>query len=271
LALDAGYRVRGTVRDPKNEKKTQYLRTLPGAAERLELVALDLEKSDQSVFDKAAEGCTLIAHTASPLPAHSPKDENELIKPAVQGTLAVLKAALKSSTVKKVVVTSSVAAVGPSEEDPNEVRGEKCWTDLKTASAYPKSKTLAEKAAWDFYNENKPSWSLSTVNPAFVIGPYIGPEKSASAEVGIRLLNASMPMVPKVSFGFVDVRDVAAAHIKVLQADPSVVNGRRFILTRENKWMAELAATLDGIFKPLGYKVPAREVRCPWLCANSMN
>ena len=210
----------------------KYLRDLAGASERLELIALDLEKSSQEEFDKAVEGCTLVAHTASPFPAIEPKHEDELIKPAVNGTLSVLRAAAKASTVKKVVVTSSVAAVG---ESGDKTRGEKDWTDLtKPTGAYVKSKTLAEKAAWDFVAENKPSWSLCTINPAFVLGPTIGPERGSSMEVGARLLRGEMPMLPKISFGVVDVRDVARAHIKALQAPPESVNGRRFILYRES-------------------------------------
>lgn len=258
-ALDAGYRVRGTVRDPSNAKKVSFLRELPGASERLELVALDLEKSDQAAFDKAVEGCVLVAHTASPFPAASPKHEDELIIPAVNGTVNVLKAALKASSVKRVVVTSSVAAVG--EADGGAPRGEKDWTDLSkpNVGAYVKSKTLAERAAWDFMKENKPSWALATINPALVIGPSIGPEKTTSAEIGARLMDGQLPMLPKLSFGVVDVRDVAMAHIKALEASDDVVSGRRFLLYERSMWFKDMASEMKKTFSPMGYKFPSME------------
>jgi len=146
--LQTGCKVRGTVRDPNNEKKVKHLKELPGAAERLELVALDL--NNESQFPAVVEGVTLIAHTASPFPAAEPKHEDELIKPAVNGTLGVLRAALKVPTVRAVVVTSSVAAVGEGASLKGEqakVRGENDWTNPDKAIAYSKSKTLAEKVS----------------------------------------------------------------------------------------------------------------------------
>jgi nucleoside-diphosphate-sugar epimerase len=256
MALDTGCRVRGTVRDPSNDKKNKTVKSLPGAAERLELVKLDLEKSEESEFSAAVAGVALIAHTASPFPSKAPKDENELIKPAIQGTLGVLKAALGSPTVRRIVVTSSVAAVG---EDGDAVRGEKDWTDLKTAAAYPKSKTMAEQAAWAFYKEKKPTWSLCTVNPSFIIGPCIGSDVGTSVEVGIRLLNGKMPMAPHLALSVVDVRDVARAHILCLTLPKEKTDGRRFILAKETVWMIDIAKIFREDFVPMGYSSPSRE------------
>jgi len=245
------------VRDPNNEAKTKFLRDLPGAAERLELVALDLENSDATVFAKVVEGVTLIAHTASPFPDKTPKHEDELIIPAVAGTVGILKAALNSTTIRRIVVTSSVAAVGSSSD--GKLRGESDWTDLPTASPYPKSKTLAEKAAWDLWKENKPRWSLCTVNPAFVVGPCIGSEKTTSAELGIRLMSGSMPLAPHISFSIVDVRDVAQAHIRCLSLPDELVSGRRFILHRESKWLIDVCTVMQKVFHPIGYSFPKYE------------
>ena len=262
-ALDAGYKVRGTVRDPTNEKKTKFLRELPGAAERLEFVKLDLDKSDQEVFDKAAQGCTFILHTASPVPISQPKDENEVIKPAVNGTVMILRAALKSDTVKRVVITSSVAAVYSGKaKGEGAAFVESDWGDVNSKiSAYSKSKILAERAAWDFVKENKPSWAMCTINPSFTIGPSISTEKTPSLEIGIRLLNGSMPMLPHVSFATVDVRNVAMAHIKALQVPAEVMNGRRFVLNYKTYWFKQYSGLINDSFGSMGYKAPTREVR----------
>ena len=135
--LKTGCKVRGTVRDPKNEAKVKHLKDLPGAAERLELVALDLNNEDQ--FPNVVQGVTMIAHTASPFPGAAPKHEDDLIKPAVNGTLGVLRAALKVKTIRAIVITSSVAAVGEGSSligEPNKVRDESDWTNTKKSSIY---------------------------------------------------------------------------------------------------------------------------------------
>ena len=252
------------MRDPTNEKKTKILRDLPGAAESLELVALDLEKSDQHAFDKAAQGCTFILHTASPVIIGKPKDENEVIKPAVNGTLMVLRAALNNSSVKRVVVTSSGVAVSDATAKPGGAAfGESDWADVNypKTSAYSKSKILAERAAWDFVKENKPLWTMCTINPTFVVGPSISAERTSSAEIGARLLNASMPMLPRVSFAVVDVREVAMAHIKALQVPAKTMNGHRFLLNNKTFWFKQFSGMINESFGPMGYKAPTREVR----------
>jgi nucleoside-diphosphate-sugar epimerase len=138
---------------------------LPGAAERLELVALDLEKSSESDFLNAVKGCTHVLHTASPFYLNA-TTVDELVKPAVHGTLGVLKAAAATPSVRSVVVTSSLASVISSEDKPKDyVYKEQDWNNPDTAGIYPKSKTLAEKAAWDFHAQEKDrSWSLCTVS-----------------------------------------------------------------------------------------------------------
>jgi nucleoside-diphosphate-sugar epimerase len=255
--LKLGCKVRGTVRDPQNEKKVAHLKALPGAAERLELVALDL--NDETQFDRVVEGVDLIAHTASPFPASNPKHEDELIKPAVNGTLGILRAALKVPSVRAIVITSSVAAVGEGQSvigEPQHVRGENDWANVDKAIPYSKSKALAEKAAWDFWNEKGKPWTLCTINPSFVQGPSLSAELTTSTELITKLLKFEIPVLPRIAMGFVDVRDVAEAHVRALQAESGDVNGRRFILDNQTKWFQEVSLMLNKEFSPMGYRLP---------------
>ena len=143
------------------------------------------------------QGCTLVAHTASPFPSSSPKDEMELITPAVEGTLGVLRACRDSATVRAICVTSSVASVseGKAQQDKGTYT-DKDWSDVEEEiGMYAKSKTLAERAAWAFYEEAKPKWALCTINPTFVVGPCLSPEAGGtSMEIVARLMNGTMPV-----------------------------------------------------------------------------
>jgi nucleoside-diphosphate-sugar epimerase len=264
--LSLGVKVRGTVRDPKNERKVKHLTQLPGAAENLELVALDLNRDDQ--FDEVVKGVTLIAHTASPFPNAAPKDENELIKPAVNGALGIMKAAAKCSTVRAVVLTSSVVSVGSGTAligEPTKMLGEADWTKVEKAQPYDKSKTLAERAAWDFWNEAGKPFTFCTINPSFVMGPMLSQEVGTSTELLQRMLDEKLPMLPRVSFASVDVRDVAHAHVRALQLSAEEANGRRFIVSNDSFWLTELAACLKKGFEPLGYRIGTRTAPCPAL------
>jgi nucleoside-diphosphate-sugar epimerase len=266
--LKLGCKVRGTVRDPGNEKKCKFLRELPGAKGKLELVALDLN-DDDSKFGPILEGVTLVLHTASPFPQVAPDHEDDLIKPAVNGTVGILKAALKVKTIRMVVVTSSAAAVGEGASVANEAqkaRDESNWTDTTKAIAYAKSKTLAERAAWDLWNDNGRPWPLCTINPTLVQGPFLNASDAVtSAALCTRFLNGTLPLAPHISFGVVDVRDVAQAHIAALEGDPAIVTGRRFILHNRTLWLVEIAAYLGKTFEPLGYRMPKLEAPYPLL------
>nr|XP_006823935.1 PREDICTED: bifunctional dihydroflavonol 4-reductase/flavanone 4-reductase-like [Saccoglossus kowalevskii] len=153
--LKNGYRVRGTVRSKKNATKVQHLLNLcPDAQHELELVEADL--LDVESWKPAVDGCSHVIHVASPFPSEAPKHEDEIIKPALEGTLNVLKACQNAGTVKRVVVTSSIAAVsGGFTGESNVVFSEKDWPNVDTIGTYEKSKTLAEKAAWDFVDKLK--------------------------------------------------------------------------------------------------------------------
>lgn len=169
--LDKGYRVRGTVRSLKNPKKVDPLYKLSDKG-KLELVEADL--MNESSWLSSVKDCTYVIHTASPFPNSHPKDEMELINPAVNGTLFVFRACVQpDSKVKRVVLTSSTAAVSGDVVKQGYNYSEKDWADVNNISAYAKSKTLAEKAAWDFLKEREakslPCFELAVINPNFVI------------------------------------------------------------------------------------------------------
>lgn len=223
-----GYRVRTTVRslNKKNEVIEMLKNGGAQAAEDLSFIEADL--SSDTNWDEAVKDCEYVLHVASPIGLDTPKDENEMIVPAVEGTLRVLRAS-KNAGVKRVVITSSFAAVGYSHKDPNTLITEEEWTDPndKTLSAYLKSKTLAEKAAWDFMNKEGGDLELSVVNPVGIFGPLLGPGLSGGHEILQRLLNGSIKAVPNIHFGIVDVRDVADLHLRAMTSPEA--KGQRFL------------------------------------------
>ncbi|XP_077988278.1 uncharacterized protein LOC144442779 [Glandiceps talaboti] len=256
--LRAGYRVRGTVRSLKNEKKVQPLYNLcPDSKHKLELVEADLSEPDS--WQKAVEGCSNVLHIASPFPASVPKDENELIKPAVEGTTSVLKACQQVGGVKRVVVTSSIVAVTGNLDaniDNDYLYSEKDWPNTDNLTPYEKSKTLAEKAAWDFVENLKDDekFELVTVQPGLATGPVLSGTSCTSMELPRRLLNREMPAIPDISYPIVDVRDAAAAHIKAMIVPEAA--GHRHALTAGNMWIKDMALVLQKEFKSQGYNVP---------------
>ena len=185
VLLEAGYKVRGTVRKVADAKKYEYLRNLPGATpETLQFVEADL--TDTKGWDDACTGCTYLMHVASPFPSGAVKNEKlELIKPAVDGTLIVLEAALKAG-IKKAIVTSSCAAVSYGHDRERYAGApftEKDWSELANIEGYIKSKTLAEQAAWSFHGKHKDKLEIATINPAFIVGPFLSKNAFSSAEL----------------------------------------------------------------------------------------
>jgi nucleoside-diphosphate-sugar epimerase len=173
-------------------------------------------------------GCEYVLHVASPFPASVPKDENELIVPAREGALRVLRAA-RDAGVKRVVLTSSFAAVGYGQKPPLPVSfNETNWTDPngEGVTPYVKSKTLAERAAWDFVANEGGTLELSVINPVGVFGPVLGPDYSTSILFVQRLMDGAVPGVPQLYFGAVDVRDVADLHLRAM-TQPAA-KGERF-------------------------------------------
>lgn len=230
------------------------------AADSVDIVAADLE-SDAGWIEAVA-GCTYVLHVASPFPPKAPKHEDELITPAKQGTLRVLRAARDAGGVKRVVLTSSFAAIGYgiSNHPIHKPFTEENWTDpeSKGVSAYAKSKTLAERAAWDFIEREGGSLELSTVNPTGVFGPVLGPDYSTSIQLLQRLLEGAMPGCPQLSFGIVDVRDVADLHLKAM-IDPSAKGERFLAVAGDFMTIREIAVLLKSrLGAAAGRRIPTR-------------
>lgn len=214
LLLERGYTVRASVRDPGNSLKIAHLISLPGANERLELVKADL--LDDGSFDSAVDGCAGVFHTASPFFFNTTNPQNELIDPALQGTINIVNACVKAKSVKRLVLTSSTAAVLYSAaRKPEDVVDEQFWSDPEYCCRenlwYQLSKTLAEKEAWKLSKEH--GLNLITVNPAMVVGPLLQSTMNTSSEIILRCLNGSSSTYPNAVLGWVHVKDVAEAHI----------------------------------------------------------
>ena len=259
--LEAGYRVRGTLRSLDRAKQiTEIIAKHVDVSDgRLSFVAADLDRDEG--WDRAVEGCSLILHIASPVPRQAPKHPDEVIVPARDGTLRVLKAAAKARA-KRVVMTSSIASVVYGHKrDGSETYDEDDWTVLSSeVGAYEQSKTIAERAAWDYLNSLRDDerFEFVTLNPGLVLGPLLSDYASISGEVVRKLLTREMPGCPDLGWAPVDVRDVATAHVTAMTHPQAP--GQRFILAIEHASMLQIAEILARHFGPRGFKVPARHV-----------
>ncbi len=226
--LAAGHQVQTTVRNLQREGDVRAMLKEGGAeaGDRLRFVAADLE--NDAGWPEAVAGCEYVLHVASPFPPGVPKNEDELIVPAREGALRVLRAA-RGAGVKRVVLTSSFAAIGYGQKAQNAPFNETNWTDAngEGVTAYAKSKTLAERAAWDFVAKEGGGLELSVVNPVGVFGPVLGPDYSTSILLVQRMMDGAMPGVPRLYFGAVDVRDVADLHIRAMTHPEA--KGERFL------------------------------------------
>ncbi|CAF1032353.1 unnamed protein product, partial [Brachionus calyciflorus] len=256
--LELGYRVRGTVRSLKDDRKIQPLKNLVNNPKHeLELVEADLLNKESWI--EAVKNCTYVIHTASPFPNTAPKDENEIIKPAVDGTLNVLNACIQvGSKVKKVIQTSSVAAVAGDYFKHLYTYTEKDWPDLIEQQPYTKSKIMAEKAAWDFMKENSPNFILICINPGYVIGPLLHNVPCTSIEIVKKLLLREMPLIPDIYFPACDVRDVAKAHINAMLKSEADSQRHIIVSTVECTPLKDWALWLDKEFYSKGYNVPTK-------------
>lgn len=256
--LEKGYSVNATVRDKNNDKKTAGLKELAnGTRGKLELFSADLLQ--QGAFDEAAAGCEVIYHVASPFTLKFKDAQKELIDPALEGTRNVLSAANKNDSVKKVVLTSSVAAVHGDNADMKE-QGLSEFTEehFNTSGSlkhqpYSYSKVLAEKEAWKLSKEQN-RWQLVVINPSFVMGPALsGSSKSGSLDFMNDITSGKYAMgAPYLMFGFVDVRDVAKAHI--LAAENDKAEGR-YILAERTETVMNLTKMIEKLF-PGKFKLP---------------
>jgi dihydroflavonol-4-reductase len=255
--LNAGHSVRTTVRDLAREPQVRDMLRRGGAdpGENLRLVRADLQSDDG--WREATAGCDAVLHVASPTLTQMPKTDDEMVRPAVDGTLRVLRAA-RDAGVRRVVMTSAIGAVAYGHAPRDTPFTEQDWTDVDADIApYQKSKTLAERAAWDFAAEN--GLELATVNPTAVLGPVLGPDYSPSLNGIARMLDGSMPALLPFATGYVDVRDVASLHLLAM-TEPAAI-GERFIATAGHSlWQRDLAAILRDRLGERAAKVPTREM-----------
>ena len=224
---------------------------------RLEFVEADLG-SDVG-WDAAAQGCQYVMHVASPFPIKQPKDRDALVGPARDGTLRVLKAASKAGTTRTVITSSTAAIMYGPPKGKGVLITEDDWTnpDAADVSPYVRSKTLAERAAWDFIKADRSGMSLSVVNPGFILGPTLDREFGSSIEVIQMMLRGKYPAVPHVQFPTVDVRDVADMQVLALN-HPAAAN-QRFLCTDKSFWFVELTRAIRAAL-PEAKKVPTKEL-----------
>jgi nucleoside-diphosphate-sugar epimerase len=255
--LQRGYRVRTTVRNPSRERDVfDAVESQVGEGPHLTVHQADLMSDDH--WANVIEGCDYVLHVASPFPSKQPKDPDELIVPAREGTLRVLRTALDHG-VKRVVVTSSIAAIRLAKGAQSKVLDESDWTDPDDTSLTPyvRSKTVAELAAWDLVKQRGEEDRLATVNPGAIIGPVLHDDLSYSLQAIQRLLDGG-PGVPRLGFSFVDVRDVADLEIRAMTAPEA--GGQRFIAVTKFMWMVEAGQVLRDRLGEKASKVPTRTV-----------
>ena len=240
------------------------LNLVPDAKYSLRLVEADLSKPE--TWKKAVNRCTYVFHVASPFPQAGKANEAVIVRTAVEGTTNVLQACADAGTIKRVVVTSSIAAVscgmgGNPELPPDHVYTEKDWSAESVCAPYEKSKLKAEQAAWEFVKnlDESKRFELAVMNPAYVQGPLLSANSGeGSKEFCQRILNGKLPAIPDVASPIVDVRDVAAAHIAAMEKSEAA--GNRYILTNRTVTFKEMAQIIDTEFRPQGYKVSTKNM-----------
>jgi nucleoside-diphosphate-sugar epimerase len=258
--LAAGHRVRATVRSLKREAEVRATLKAAGtdAGERLAFFAADL--TADAGWAEAVAGCDFVLHVASPFPLAVPRHEDELIVPAREGALRVLRAA-RDAGVRRVVQTSSFAAIGYGHPQMPRPFDEHDWTqvDGPGLTAYAKSKTLAERAAWDFMAREGGSMELAVVNPVGVFGPVLGADFSTSIELVRRMMDGALPALPRIAFGVVDVRDVADLHLKAMTA-PDAAGERFLAVAGDFLSLRDIAQVLKRRLGDKARRVPTREL-----------
>ncbi|NYF21794.1 nucleoside-diphosphate-sugar epimerase [Xanthomonas sp. JAI131] len=256
--LDAGYRVRATVRTLAREAEVRRQLRAGGAepGERLSLVQAELDRDEG--WAEAAAGCAYVLHGASPTPTGQQTSEDDWVRPAVDGNLRVLRAA-RAAGVARVVLTSAFGAICAGHGTRDRPFDETDWSDLSgDVWLYQKSKTLSERAAWDFIAREGDGLELSVVNPTAVLGPVLGADYSHSIRLIKRLLEGQ-PGCPKINCGIVDVRDVADLHLRAM-TNPAA-NGERFIaIAGDSLWLGEVAKVLKQRMGAAARKVNTRVI-----------
>lgn len=258
--LQRGYKVKTTVRNLSSKDK--IIETLKNngisSFENLSFVTIELTKDDN--WEEAMKNCKYVLSVASPVFFEIPKDENEAIRPAVEGILRVLKFA-KKSNVKRVIMTSNFGSVGFSQFNTNKMTTEEDWTNPleRGLSVYEKSKTMAEKAAWEFIKKEGGNLEFATINAVAILGKSLDTHISGSFNILTHLLDGSIKAVPNIWFNIVDVRDVADLHIRAMENENA--DGNRFIATADGKIsMPEIAVLLKEKYPELTHKISDKKI-----------
>lgn len=257
--LQAGYRVRATLRSLDREMEVRAMLREGGVEAGDRLTCIEADLSADANWDRAVSGCTYVLHVASPTPIVEYKHEDDMIIPAREGVLRVLRAA-RNAGIRRVVLTSAIGAVvygHPAQTAPFD---ESYWSNTSgKAPAYQKSKTLAERAAWEFIEREGNGLELAAVNPVAVMGPVLGPDYSHSIHLVKNLLTGKMAGCPKINTGFVDVRDVADLHLRAMTHPDA--RGERFIATAgESIWLITVAKILQQHLGEAAARVHAKEL-----------
>ena len=252
--LRRGYRVRTTIRNLAREGDVRAaVARQVDAGDRLSFVAADLLRDEG--WDRAVDDTTYVLHVASPMPIGEFRGQ-DVIRPAREGTRRVLEAAAKAA-VKRVVITSSTAAAMPKQKS-GAVADETVWTDLppKAIYDYARAKTLAEQDAWAFMRRPDVKMALTTILPGQIQGPVLGSDYSASIDIVRLMLNGRMPVLPRIGFGIVDVRDLVDLHIRAMVSPAAA--GERFIASGDFLWFSDIARLLRENLGTRAAKVPTR-------------
>ena len=267
--LKAGYEVRGSVRDLKKANKVRDTLAKAGAdVSRLDFVALDL--TSDAGWDEAMAGVRYLQHTASPFVTREPRDRNDLIRPAVEGTRRAIAAALRSQ-VERIVVTSSMAAVMYGHDKSRTAPFTAAdWTNLegRGISGYVESKTRAERAAWELVDAAGRHNDLATINPGAIFGPLLDEDPGTSVGLLKRMFDGSLPAAARIAFIVVDVRDVAAAHVAAMTSESA--RGKRFPMGNGTFTLMEIAGILRKAMPERSGKMPRFEVP-DWLVRLAAN
>lgn len=254
-----GWNVRTTVRSlSRQDEVRQTLSKISTPGDKLTFVAADLNADGG--WAEAVAGCDFVQHVASPLPSRNPRDDEELVRPARDGALRVLAAA-RQAGVKRVVMTASTAAIAYGHGSRTTPFTEADWSDETNradTSAYERSKTIAERAAWAWIKEHGGGLELTTINPGAVLGPVLGRDYSASIDIVKKLLDGSLPGLPRFGWPLVDVRDIADLHYRAM-LEPRAA-GERFLGAGDFYWMSDIARALKTRLPTLARRVPTRRL-----------
>jgi dihydroflavonol-4-reductase len=258
--LQQGYAVRTTVRSLKREADVRAMLKVGGADANAPIAFYQADLMSDAGWSDAVTGAHYVLHVASPFPPTIPQHEDELIVPARDGALRVLKAS-RDASVKRVVLTSSFAAIGYGQPPQQKPFDETNWTNPSgdDVRAYTKSKTIAEKAAWDWVAKEGGALELSVVNPVGVFGPVLGPDYSTSILLIQRLMDGAMPGCPRLYFGVVDVRDVADLHLRCM-TNPAAKGERFLAVTGDFMSIVEIARTLRARLGDAAKRVPKSQI-----------